>query len=65
MNNSQFLHGMLGGKNGGVNIASGVTTGDYDFIIVESGVTFTVLADNTATPVNLLTGKNPLLSPVV
>jgi hypothetical protein len=45
MNNVTFLHGMFGGKNGGVNISSPCTTGDYDFIIVESGVTLTVLAD--------------------
>ncbi len=43
--NIKFLHGMFGGKNGGVNISSPCTTGDYDFIIAESGVTFTVLAD--------------------
>jgi hypothetical protein len=58
MNNIHFLQAFIGGKNGGVNIASPCTTGAYDYIVVESGVTFTVLADNTATPVNLLTGKN-------
>jgi hypothetical protein len=47
---------MFGGKNGGVNIASPLTTGAYDFIIVEDGVTFTVMEDNAA--VDLLTAKN-------
>jgi hypothetical protein len=45
MNNIHYLHGFVGGKNGEVNIASPCTAGDYDFIIVEAGVTFTVLAD--------------------
>jgi hypothetical protein len=45
MNNIHYLHGMFGGKDGGINIASPLTDGAYDFIIVESGVTFTVMAD--------------------
>jgi len=56
MNNIHFLQAMFGGKNGGVNIASPLTTGAYDYIIAESGVTFTVMEDNAAT--NLLTAKN-------
>ena len=54
--NIKFLHGMFGGKDGGINIASPLTTGTYDFIIAESGVTFTVMEDNAA--VDLLTAKN-------
>jgi hypothetical protein len=54
MNNIKFLHGMYGGKNGGVNIASPCTTGDYDFIIVESGVTLTVLADAAVARVDVI-----------
>jgi hypothetical protein len=54
--NIKFSQAMFGGANGGVNIASGTTTGVYDFIIVESGVTFTVLTDNLNA--NLVTGKN-------
>ena len=46
----------FGGKNGGKNIASPLTDGAYDFIIVESGVTITVFEDSAAT--NLLTAKN-------
>lgn len=56
MNNITFLHSLFGGKNGGVNIASPLVDGTYDFIIAESGVTFTVMEDNAA--VNLLTAKN-------
>ena len=56
MTNIQFLHAMFGGGNGGVNIASPLTAGTYDYIIAESGVTFTVMEDNAA--VNLLTSKN-------
>jgi hypothetical protein len=56
MNNIQVLQAMLGGANGGVNIASPLTTGAYDYIIAETGVTFTVMEDNAA--VNLLTAKN-------
>ena len=44
MNNTSFLHAMFGGKNGGANLTSGAATGEYDFIIVESGVTLSVLA---------------------
>jgi hypothetical protein len=47
---------MFGGKDGGINISSPLTTGTYDFIIAESGVTFTVMEDNAA--VDLLTAKN-------
>ena len=36
----------FGGKNGGKNIASPLTDGAYDFIIVESGVTITVFEDS-------------------
>ena len=43
-------------KNGGKNIASPLTDGAYDFIIVESGVTITVFEDPAAT--DLLTAKN-------
>ena len=46
----------FGGKNGGKNIASPLTDGAYDFIIVEPGVTITVFEDSAAT--NLLTAKN-------
>lgn len=56
MTNIQFLHAMFGGANGGVNISSPLTTGAYDFIIAESGVTFTVMEDDSAT--DLLTAKN-------
>ena len=56
MNNIQVLQAMLGGANGGVNIASPLTTGTYDYIIAETGVTFTVMEDNAA--VDLLTAKN-------
>ncbi len=45
MNNIHYLHGMFGGKDGGICITSPLTDGAYDFIIVESGVTFTVMAD--------------------
>jgi len=54
MNNIQFLHAMFGGKNGGVNVASPCTTGDYDYIIAESGVTFTVLADAAIARVDVI-----------
>jgi hypothetical protein len=47
---------MFGGKNGGVNISSPLVDGVYDFIIVEQGVTFTVMEDDEAN--NLLTTKN-------
>jgi len=53
---SQYQDAMLGGANGGVNIASPLTDGAYDFIIVESGVTLIVLEDSAA--VDLLTAKN-------
>ena len=54
--NTQLLHAALGGGNGGINIASGVDTAAYDYIIVESGVTLTVLKDDDDN--NLLTSKN-------
>jgi hypothetical protein len=47
---------MTGGTNGGVRLSSPVTTGVYDLIIVEAGVTFTVLENDAAT--DLLTAKN-------
>jgi hypothetical protein len=53
---SQFFDAMLGGGNGGVNIASPCADGAYDFIMVESGVTLTVLEDSAGT--DLLTAKN-------
>lgn len=53
---NQYAHAMLGGGNGGVNVASGVDSAAYAFIIVEAGVTLTVFEDNDGT--NLLTGKN-------
>lgn len=56
MTTDQILHSMIGGKNGGVNIASGVTNAAYDYIIAESGVTFTVMENEAAA--DLLTAKN-------
>jgi hypothetical protein len=56
MNNIHFLQAMFGGKNGGVNIASGTDDATYNYIIAESGVTFTVLTDDEDT--DLLTAKN-------
>ena len=53
---NQYYDAMLGGKNGGVNIASPCVAGAYDFIIVEKGVTITVFEDSAAA--NLLTVKN-------
>jgi len=53
---SQYSDAMLGGSNGGVNIASPLTDGAYDFIIVESGVTITVFEDSAA--VSRMTPKN-------
>jgi hypothetical protein len=54
--NIHYLQSYIGGKNGGINITSGVATATYNYIIVESGVTFTVLEDNLAN--DLLTDKN-------
>ena len=34
---------MAGGGNGGVNVASGVTTAAYDLIVVEDGVTTLII----------------------
>lgn len=52
---NQYLNGMLGGGNGGVYVASPLTTGVFDFIIVTDGVTFTVMEDDAAT--DLLAAK--------
>jgi hypothetical protein len=56
MQNIEVFHGMLGGKNGGVNVVSTVANAAYDYIIVESGVTLSVFEDSAGG--NLLTGKN-------
>ena len=56
MRDNQILNLMIGGSNGGVRISSPLTTGTYDYIIVEAGVIFTVFEDEAAT--NVLTAKN-------
>lgn len=53
---SQYQDAELGGANGGVNIASPLTDGAYDFIVVEAGVTLTVFEDTAA--VSRMTPKN-------
>ena len=47
---------MVGGSQGGILLATGLTTGAYNMIIVEAGTTLSVLEDEAAT--NLLTAKN-------
>lgn len=53
---TELLQAMLGGKNGGVLVTSGVTTAAYDFMIVDAGVTFTVLTNELNT--DLVAAKN-------
>ena len=55
MTTDQILHSMIGGGSGGVKVASGVNNAAYLYIIVEAGVTFTVLEDNAA--VDQMTAK--------
>ena len=50
------LNLMVGGTQGGVLLATGLTGGDYNMIIVEAGTTLSVLENEAAT--NLLTAKN-------
>ena len=47
---------MTGGSDGGVRLSTGLVTGAYNMIIVEAGVTLSVLKDEADT--NLLTAKN-------
>ena len=53
---NEYLDLMIGGKDGGVRLSTGVTDGVYDLLIVEAGVTFSVLGNEGGT--NLLTSKN-------
>jgi hypothetical protein len=53
MNDLDF---MVGGKEGGVLLTTGLTGGTYVGIVVEAGTTLSVLEDELAT--NLLTAKN-------
>jgi len=46
MNNSQFLHGMFGGKNGGKYIATATADAEIDFLFVASDTVFTTLTDS-------------------
>ena len=56
MKDNELMDLMLGGADGGVRLTTGLTNGAYSLIIVEAGVTLSVLENEAAT--NLLTAKN-------
>jgi hypothetical protein len=56
MRDNQIMGLEVGGADGGVRLSTGVTTGTYTLIIVETGVTLSVLENEAGT--NLLTAKN-------
>ena len=47
---------MVGGSQGGILLATGLTTGAYNMIIVEAGTTLSVLENEAGT--DLLAAKN-------